>query len=157
MKSLIDKFPRNKTRYGVIVYGDVPSIKRTFQDTFPDDSSIKTFIDNVPRATGGSNLEKALEESLKLFKAGLRTRPKHTRILLIFTDTKSTGNEDRSVKLAKELDGIGVQIVVVPFGMRDNPKEIERIAPTRDNVITSDNADDPGYIAQRILERTSKG
>ena len=157
VKSLVDKLPTNNTRYSVIIFGDQSFTKLTFQDTFPDDTSLKTFIDGLPGTTGASNLGKALKESLKLFTNALHKRPEHSRILLIFTDQPSSGNELNSIQLAKKLDDMGVQIIAVPIDMQGSREKLERVVQTRKNIINSNKDDVPGNVAQRIVQRASRG
>lgn len=56
---------------------------------YPNDNAFKRTIDTLLRRSGGSVVEKALDEAKKLFDAG--ARPDSKKVLVLFTDADPTG------------------------------------------------------------------
>jgi len=88
VKSVINKYGTESVRYGLIVYGDTPSVKLGFEVDQSDPVILKRLIDTMGPRSGGSNLEKALKEVGKMFESRF-VRPGAIKALVIMTDRKS--------------------------------------------------------------------
>ena len=153
---MVNKYGRGKVQYGLIIFGDIASIKINFMDSFPTDDAIKRFIDSVPRSINGPALDEALEEARKLFETS--RRPQANKVLVVISDKNSTSSpEDLSEKvITLEQQGID-DIVSVVIGNEASAEEMLGIAKNKDDVIAANSSDTPKDIADKISKRITQG
>jgi hypothetical protein len=96
IKSVITKYGTSSIHYGLLVYGDTPSIKISFHDDQQDPEQLKRLIESTPQSSGGSNLDKALKEVRKMFESRA-ARVDGIKGLVIMTDRQS----DSSVNITE--------------------------------------------------------
>lgn len=152
-KKMIDDEVEKNILYGTVVYGRDVSIKSTFKD-MPDSEEVKSFIDTLSWENDGEKLDKALEETGKLFK--VHGRPKARKIAVVFVSGKADATTSELKKAAKKLHEIQVKIVVVKLGTDPVDKKLEAITPKK-NIVKTNESDDPKQSAETVGEQTMKG
>ena len=78
---IIETYGTEKIHYSVLVYGDTVTTEIHFGQTPPSAEQLKAAIEKLPATTGTPDLEKALEEAVKMFQDGDR-RPLTRKVLL---------------------------------------------------------------------------
>ncbi len=158
MKDIIDwvinKYGVGKIQYGVVVFGNTPSVKVSFTQPF-NDEQLKTIIENTAQNTGGSNLEKALDEVQRLFDSS--PRPDAKRVLVLVTDKKSDSSLEDVKTSAESLWRSGIKVIPVAFGQEAAPNEVKVTTPDEDNVIDVQNTNNPDEVAKEIMEKALEG
>ena len=71
INSVVVRYGTFNISYSVLVFGATPTVLVRFTDSFPDDSSLQTFIKNLRRSPGAS-LDKALDEVKKVLQSSPR-------------------------------------------------------------------------------------
>ena len=106
MKEIVDKYGLGRVRYTVITFGRNSDVKIRFNDNFPSEEKLKTFLEAVPRSSGGADLAQALERAKEVFL--VRTsRPEVKKILVVIIDKKSDSKVEDVRKAATHLDDNG--------------------------------------------------
>jgi hypothetical protein len=80
LQSIIDRYGTFKIRYGVIVFGNTPSVRISLRDSFRQDDLLKRAIDTIPRSSG-ANFGSALEKAKEMFDNSAQTRPGVKKVL----------------------------------------------------------------------------
>ena len=65
--SIVNKYGIEKVNYGVVTYGNTASVSQGFESVFPNSEALTSFVDSLPRKSGGLALDKALREVRRVF------------------------------------------------------------------------------------------
>ena len=146
---IIEEYGTEKLQYGVIIYGRTAVVRRKLGDSFPDDKSLKLFIRDSPRETGGSVLENALKQAKNMFNPQNGARADADKVLVVITDSKATGSDSAVTAAAKELRDEGVKVIAVVLGSQSDPK----ITNVKDDVIRERKDQSSSVVANKIMDR----
>lgn len=151
-KAMIDTYGRDQVNYSLITFGETPSVKIRFSDSFSTDEELKNLVDAVPRSSGSPALAETMNVAEKLFKGGT-SRDTATKILVIMMDNKS-GSAAKDVKeKGKSLDESGVRVIAVGVGDQFDATELNRTTPYKKDIISTSKTNDPEQIAKKILTK----
>ena len=156
INSIIDQYSISRVRYGVVIYGNDAKISIGFQKVFPKDDDLKTYLATVSPASGGSKLESALKEGKELFRSRA-VRPSARKVLVVFTDKKSTGDSQTALAAAKELKDQDVKVIAVALGSESDVAELQNIVTNGHHVIPAKKSDDSDELASEVMALAFKG
>ena len=156
INSIIDQYSISRIKYGVVVYGDDAKIVIDFQQVFPKEDDLKRYLSTVTPATGGSSLEKGLATGEQLFASG-GARPNARKVLVVFTDKKSTGNEQMAQAEAKELREQGIKVIAIALGSESDVAELKDVATDGRHAIRAKKTEDSDKLAVEVMELAFKG
>ena len=152
VKTMIDTYGKKQVHYSLIIFGDTPSVRIRFSESFLTDDRLKGFIDAVPRSSGTPALAKTLDEARKLFEDAA-SRENATKVLVVMMDNKS-GSEPEDVKeKGKALEEAGIRVIAVAVGNQADVMELNNTASHEGDVITTDKTGDPDKTAKEIMEK----
>jgi len=158
MKDIIDwvinKYGVGTIQYGVVVFGNTPSVKVTFTQPVNDDQ-LKTILQNAAKNRAGSNLERALDEVQRLFDSS--PRPDAKRVLVLVTDKRSDSSLEDVKTSAESLWSSRIKVVPVAFGREAAPNEVKVTTSDEDNLIDVKNTNNPDDVAKDIMEKVLEG
>lgn len=158
MKEIIDwvieKYGVGKIQYGVVVFGNTPSVKVSFTQPV-NDEQLKAIIQNTVQNRGGSNLERALDEVQRLFDSS--PRPDAKRVLVLVTDKKSDSSLGDVKASAESLWISRIKVIPVAFGQEAAPDEVKVTTPDEDNLIDVKNTNNPDQVAKDIIDKVLEG
>ena len=156
INSIIDQYSISRLKYSVVVYGDDAKTAIDFQQVFPKEEDLKQYLSSVTRATDGSSLDKGLARGQQLFASG-GVRPNARKVLVVFTDKKSTGNEQMALAEAKELRDQGIKVIAIALGSESDVAELTDVATDGRHVIRAKKTDDSDKLAVEVMELAFKG
>jgi len=156
INSIVDQYSISRLRYGVVVYGDDAKISIGFQQVFSKDEDLKRYITKLVPASGGSSLDKGLEEGKELFRSR-GTRPNARKVLVVFTDKKSAGDENMAMAVAKELKNQDIKVIAIGLGSESDLTELKDIATDGGHVIPAKKTDDSEELANEVMALAFKG
>lgn len=156
ISSIIDQYSISRIKYGVVVYGYDAKTVIDFQHVFPKDDDLKQYLLTVVPAAGGSSLEKGLTEGKELFESG-GARSNARKILVVFTDKKSTGDEKMAEAAAKELADQGIKVIAIGLGSESDLAELKEVATDGRHVIPAKKTDDSDELANEVMALAFKG
>lgn len=81
LKSIIDRYGSFNIRYGVIVFGNIPSVQVPLAKAFNTDQLRKDYIDSQLARTSGSDLGRALGQAKTMFDTSEQERPGAKKVL----------------------------------------------------------------------------
>ena len=158
VKTMLDNYTisESETHVGVIEFSNDANV--IFQlDKLFELASIK---DQVQRIIPSGGKETVTDEVLRkstdqVFDAKSGGRPGASKVLIIITDGKSSGEEPpkRAVKPVKEK---GVRVYVVNIGEDTDKDELEDIVPTEKNIYPVKNPDEVPRVAPKLVEDIDK-
>ena len=151
---VIDKYGVGTIQYGVIVFGNTPSVKVTFAQPV-NDNRLKTILQNAGKNRAGSNLERALDEVQRLFDSSPRSDAK--RVLVLVTDKRSDSSLKDVKTSAESLWSSRIKVVPVAFGREAVPDEVKVTTSDKDNLIDVKNTNNPADVAKDIMEKVLEG
>lgn len=96
-------------------------------------------------------MSNALVSIKELFRKA--NRPDAKKVLVIFSDKRSFSDPNDVIQAAKNIHGDDVIIIAVPLGATGSPDELRLSTVDKDDVLPSDNSEDPDKIRDRILDR----
>ena len=149
---IVEEYGTEKLQYGIIIYGRNAVVRRKLGDSFPNDKALKLFIRDSPRETGGSALDKALQQAEVLFYPISGVRTEAEKVLVVITDNKSTGSSSVARETATDLREEGVRIIAVLICNQADPMD-GGIANVRDDVIKERKDQRSSVIANKIMDR----
>ena len=158
VKMIIDNYTisESETHVGVIEFSDKANVIFPLNRLF-DLTSIKNQIQRINPSGGKETVtDEVLRKSTdQVFDAKSGGRPGASKVLIIITDGKSTGEEPpkRAVKRVKEK---GVRVYVVSIGEDTDKDELEDIVPTEKNIYPVKNPDDVPNVAPKLVEDIDK-
>ena len=158
IKMMLDNYTISEpeTHVGVIEFSDEVNV------IFPLDKLFKASLikDEIQRIVPSGGKETVTDEVLrnsadKVFDLKSGGRPGASKVLIIITDGKSTGEEPpkRAVKPVKEK---GVRVYVVNIGEDTDKDELEDIVPTERNIYSVKNPDEVPSVAPKLVEDIDK-
>ena len=144
------------THVGVIEFSNQANVVFPLNQLF-DSTLIK---DQVQRIVSSGGKETVTDEVLRksaneVFDIKSGGRPGASKVLIIITDGKSTGDEPpkRAVKPVKEK---GVRVYVVNIGEDTDKDELEDIVPTEKNIYPAKTTTQLPSIAPKLVENIDK-
>lgn len=150
IKIIFEKHGVDNMRPAIIVFGDVVSVRLSFDEKISELDELKERIDNLPRNTGTPDLDAALVEANRLF-AGARLNAK--KVLVIISDDASDNRPWEIRARAGKLEEEEIEVVPVGIGNEADLRQLEHTTPHKDNLITADKDDDTDDVADEILEK----
>ena len=158
MKHIIDwvitKYGVGTIQYGIVVFGNTPSVKVRFTQPVNDDQ-LKTILQNAGKNRAGSNLQRALDEVQRLFDSS--PRPDAKRVLVLVTDKKSDSSLEDVKTSAESLWQSRIKVIPVAFGREAAPDEVEATTSDEDNLIDVKNTNNPDDVAKDIMKKVLEG
>ena len=155
---MIDNYTISKTEthVGIVEFSDKVNIVLPLNKLF-EAASVKDAVQRiVPSGGKGTVTDEALRKSAdEVFDVKSGGRPGATKVLIIVTDGKSTGEESpkRAMKPVKEK---GVRIYVVNIGDDTDKDELKDIVPTEKNIYPVKNPDEIPNITPKLVEDIKK-
>ena len=158
IKIIATKYGTVKVKYTIIVYGRDVRVPWLFKDELPNPQKFAEFIIAIPRAAGGSALDKGLERAKQSFQSSF-IKQNATNILIVLTDSKSTGDDSngKKMKVGQDLDNMGVEIITVGIGPNADRTELETITPYKRDLIVTPSNKDPQQLANQIMGKIFNG
>lgn len=157
INSIIDKYGISRIHVSLLVFGDNAARKISFKDQFSSPENLKSFINLIPKRSGGPVLGEALQEAVNLFKSDEGARPDVKKILVVITDKKSVSTEAQIKSAKMALSNNNISVIAVGIGNAVDPNEL-KIASTHDkNVITVTKDEDTETLAERIIRKARQG
>ncbi|XP_028390643.1 uncharacterized protein LOC114515559 [Dendronephthya gigantea] len=145
------KISPNETRVSVITYATTPTLHFGFSRKFRTRRNLYSAIDNIPYNGGGTNTARALSEAyIDMFDTQNGARISGiTRILIVFTDGKSSGNVYYP---SQQLKNMGVVIFSIGVGSGIDVLELETMAssPAKDHVFLIHNFNEFADLAHNM-------
>ena len=155
MKEIVDKYGLGRVRYTVITFGRNSDVKIRFNDNFPSEEKLKTFLEAVPRSSGGADLAQALERAKEVFSED--SRPEVKKILVVIIDKKSDSKVEDVRKAATHLDDNDVTVIGVALHDEADLKELGNITTNNRNLIVANSTASPTQLAEEIMSNALKG
>ena len=156
INEIVDQYSIGRIRYGVVVYGDEARTRVGFQQVFANENDLKEYIARIGPASPGSNLDKGLYKGKELFETD-SIRPSARKVLVVFTDNRSTGDEFAVNRLSKELKDEGIKVIAVALASESVLTELKRIATDGDHAIPAQSSDESAELANDIMTLAFKG
>ena len=139
--------------YATIVYGRNALVKSKFKD-IPEKVKVKKFIDTLSWEDDGKELDKALEETNKLFNE--HSRPKARKVMVVFVTGTEVATTSDLKKAAMKLNDNEVKIIVVKLGTDSDDKQLEVITPKK-NIVSVNENDHSEKSAGMVDDERMKG
>ena len=153
IQELIDMYGVQRVYYSVMLFGRDPSVRIKFTQQLSEDS-LKNAVNRLPRPTGGSSLQAALEKAREVFDEG--SRPDSKKVLVVILDQKS-GSAIADVRdAAGKLEEDGVRVIPVAFGSRADVDETEATTPNKANVVKINDTALPTECGEEISKRITE-
>lgn len=80
-------------------------------------------------------------------------RPDAKKVLVIFSDIRSSSDPNDVIQAAKNIHGDDVIVIAVPMGATGSPDELGLVTLDKDDVLPSENDEDPDKTRDQILDR----
>ena len=150
IKAIVAEYGTAKVNYLTMVYGRLIGARVGSANKMPEE--YVKYIDGISRATGGSRMDKGLEEAKIVFERILM-KPNATNIVVVMTDSRSTGDDSNSKKInaGRDLDNMGFKVIPVGIGQAAEKTELEAITPYKGNIILTPSTKDPRQLANQIM------
>lgn len=156
INTIIEEYGISRLRYALIVFGREASLKLSFSDESADVNSLMAKITSTQRPVGEPNLQRALEEAMKMFESDA-SRPAAKKVLVVITDKKSTSSPEDVRKSLTPLEEQEVKIVPVAVGSSVDPTELEQITSHKGYLIETQRELDPDATAKEIMRKVLTG
>ena len=131
INSIIDKYGISKIHLSLMVFGDNADRKINFKDSFSSSKSLKSYINLIPKLSGGPVLGQALQQAVHLFKSDEGARPGVKKVLVVITDKTSVSNAEQIKRAVTTLSNNNVSVIAVGVGNAVDKNEL-KIASTHD-------------------------
>ena len=146
------KFGLDKTRVGVILYGDYARLAARF-NVVKNAENLRRLLDGIARLQGGRRIDRALVRAAQLFG---ESRQNVRRILVLLTSGRHTSNSENPFRDAvQRLETKGVDRFVVAIGPIPDP-ELTVVAE-REDVIPVRSFDSLQWQVTQIAKHILKG
>ena len=153
IQELIDEYGVQRVYYSIILFGRDPSVRIKFTPRLSEEA-LKNAVNSLPRPTGGSSLQAALEKGREVFDEG--SRPDSKKVVIVILDQKSESTIADVRDAANKLDEDGIRVIPVAFGSRADTDEGEAATPNKANFVkinvTFPTTECAELISQRITE-----
>ena len=154
VKMMVDNYTISEpeTHVGVIEFSDKVNIifplNKLFESSLIKDEILRIVPSGGKETVTDKVLRKSADEVFDVKSGG---RPGASKVLIIITDGKSTGEEPpkRAVKPLKEK---GVRVYVVNIGEDTDKDELRDIVPTEKNIYPVKNPDEVPSVAPKLVE-----
>ena len=153
IKYIVDTYGRVKLRYGIIVFGNTPSIALSFSERFDDVDSLKVYLDQIQQPRGSPDLKKALDLSATMFDNASPPRPDAKRYLVVIMDDRSVNTLEELRSSAMPLEKVPIKVISVLVPPRADEVELDNIVPNKLNVINKDTEDNPKSLGEKIIDK----
>ena len=158
VKEMIDRFGvHGRVHYSLLTFGNPPTVHIQFSDKLDNSTALNMLIEGVPKPSNGAALDKALNEAKMLFDPAAGGREDAKKILVVMMDKESDSSTEDAMKASKDLKDAGIRIIAVALGDEKNKREVERIAPIKDDAIKPNDTDKPRDIANKIINNILDG
>ena len=148
MTQEILKQPRpSNTRYGFVTYGDEA---QTRQSLDVPKEILPRLLDIIPWLNEGTRVDKGVEKGIEVFNEP--SRPNAEKILIVFTNDKTTSSNQALDEARTKAEEAGVKIIVIGLGSRVDPAQMRRLVPDNDDVILVDIVGDEDEVNRRVKE-----
>ncbi|KAK3733125.1 hypothetical protein QZH41_003235 [Actinostola sp. cb2023] len=155
IKYIIDKYGTNRIHYSLIIYGHEPSVKITFQDRMTNPRRLNTLLDTLPRFAAGSDLQKAIRETKKLFDSDA-VRPDARKVVVIMTDVMTSGDKESAKRAAKDLEANDIEVITVAIGNEADKRALVDVTPNKVNAINATTKEQPSHVGEEIIKRVNQ-
>lgn len=152
---MVNKYGLGRVRYTVITFGRRPDVKLRLSENTLSEERLKSYIEAIPRSTGGSDLAKALEKAKQVFKEDSYADVK--KILVVITDKKSDSRSDDIKKAARRLDDNGITVIAVALHDEADSRELANATSSNRNVIVANLTSTSTDLAKEIMNKGLKG
>jgi hypothetical protein len=139
------------TRYGFVTYDDKAQTRLTLN--IPKEI-LTQLLDLIPWQREGTRVDRGVDGGIEVFNQP--SRPNAEKILLVFTNDKTSSSNQILDEVRKRADAAGVKIVVIGLGSRVDPAQIRRLVPNNDDVILVDVAGDEDEVDRKVKETVDK-
>ena len=155
MGNIVDKYGIDRIHYGVVLYGERPSIQLRFQNRTMTENQLKRIIVSLPKPSGAPLLDRALKEAMMLLNSS--ARPDAKKIVLVITDKGSANTKDELEKSSLALEQNGIRIVALTIGGEADVEELENVVNRPSDIINTQGHEKPDSIATKIITVVTKG
>ena len=156
VKSIINKHNPDKLRYSVIVFDDSATPVVSFSKDPQDVKKLIRDVNRLSQPSGLPDLKKLLEEAKKVFESD-SGRPKATKVLVVVTDAKSPTPSADIKDATKPLVKDGITVIAVAVGDEADSKQLEKMAPGKQNVLNVSKDEDPDDLGDEIINKILEG
>lgn len=156
INAIIDQYSVIRIRYAVEVFGNDTKTVLEFHQSFTKGDDLKRHLATVTPESGGSRLDIGLKEGEELFESE-GTRPNAHKVLVVFTDKKSTGDDQAAQTAAKELLEKGIKVIAIGLGSESDITELKYIATDVRHVIPAKITDDSDELGIEVMNLAFKG
>jgi len=150
IQDLIDRYGVQRVYYSIILFGRDPSVRIRFTQQLSEES-LKNAVESLPRPSGGSSLQAALEKAREVFDEG--SRPDSKKVLVVILDQKSESTTAGVKDAASKLEDDGIMVIPVAFGSRADTDEAEATTPNKANFVPINDTALPTECAEEISQR----
>ena len=156
IKEIVDSYAMDKLRYGVIVFGSTASIRISFNDNYPTDEDLKTFVDFLSGPNERPALDEALKKGKELFDDS-SVRSNARKVLVVITDSKSTSKIADLQNIGKMLDEDGIRVIAVAIGDDVGHTDLEAMIPDETGLVNVTIEVDLEDLKNRIMNKVTTG
>lgn len=156
INAIIDQYSVIRIRYAVEVFGNDTKTVLEFHQSFTKGDDLKRHLATVTPESGGSRLDIGLKEGEELFESE-GTRPNAHKVLVVFTDKKSTGDDQAAQTAAKELLEKRIKVIAIGLGSESDITELKYIATDVRHVIPAKITDDSDELGIEVMNLAFKG
>jgi hypothetical protein len=96
-------------------------------------------------------LSNAIDTAKELFKKA--NRPEAKKVLVIFSDVRSGSDPNDVIQATKTIQDDDVIVIAIPLGTTGSPDELGLTTTDKDDVLPSENSEDPNKVRDRIIDR----
>ena len=153
--NIIDGYGKERIRYSVVVFGDVPKVKLRFQDYFTNEEDMKMFVRSITNTLRGSALNKALEKARTQFDQAGGGEVK--KVLVVITDKRSESTTESVTLASKLLKSDEIKVIPVALGTEADISELGKTTEDKRNLIDASKPPDFRDIAHKIMKIAIKG
>ena len=150
IRKLIDRYGVQRVYYSIILFGRDPSVRIKFTQQLSEDS-LKNAVNRLPKPTGGSSLQAALEKAREVFDEG--SRPDSKKVVVVILDQKSGSTIADVREAASKVEENGIKVIPVAFGSRADIYEAEATTPNKRNFVKINDTTPPTECAELISQR----
>ena len=148
------KFGNGNVKYAVIVHGS--TVIQLGDPSFGSIKDLTAYIERLPRQSSDPDLEKTLEEGLKIFQSPA-ARPGVKQVMVILTDKQSISTDEAIQRGAILLDEWKVRVIPVAIGSEADTNQLIKVTPFRDDLIQAMKDKEPWILAREIIIKAFKG
>ena len=145
IKYIMDTYGNAKLRYGVVVFGESPSLVTM------------ATLNQMQPPRGRPDLKKALEMSVQMFDRFAPVRPNAKKFLVVIMDKGSVNTPDELKGVTMAMEKVPIKVISIIVPPDADEKELKRIVPNKFNVLKKDSSDDPKSLGEKIIDKVVEG